>query len=91
MTSGSPAAAPSVPAAMPNAPKSTDLVTTAFFAVRWRLEGDDFDLVAGRDELVVEIRRDRMDQLQRAGADDDRLISAQDGRCAEQARSDACT
>ena len=29
-TMGSPAAAPSVAAAMPNIPKSTDLVTTAF-------------------------------------------------------------
>ena len=29
-TTGSPAAAPSRAAAMPNAPKSTDLVTTAF-------------------------------------------------------------
>jgi hypothetical protein len=43
------------------------------------LERDDVDLVAGRREAVVEIRRDRMDELERAHLDDGRLLGADDG------------
>jgi len=38
-----------------------------------RFEWQNFDLVTGRHELIVEIRRDGMDQLQRTSADEDRL------------------
>ena len=38
-----------------------------------RLERQDLHFVAGGDELIVEIGGDGMDQLERAGADDNRL------------------
>ena len=80
-TTGSPAAAPRIAAAMPNAPKSTDLVTTAFLHSVGVSNGSHLDLVARGHELIVEVGRDRMDQFQRAGADHDRLaLRAQNGR-----------
>ena len=70
ITSGSPAAAPSVAAAMPKVPKSTEPVTHRVLAVGRALERDDLDLVARGRELLVEVRRDAVDQLQRADLDD---------------------